>query len=170
MTGIITTALIAILITLDRLFKYFAVKSLSVKGSVTVIKGILSFSYVENTGAAFGLFKNSKLVLIVFTLALLIGLFYVLYFKKLDNKFLHYNVAIITAGGMGNLVDRIIKGYVVDYIKTDFISFPVFNFADICVTVGAFCLIIFMIYEIYILRKNETECIENLEKSIDDKK
>lgn len=169
MTGIITTALIAILITLDRLFKYFAVKSLSIKGSATVIKGILSFSYVENTGAAFGMFKNSRLVLVFFTAALLTGLFYVLYAKKLDNKLLHYSVAVITAGGAGNLIDRIIKGYVVDYIKADFINFPVFNFADICVTVGAFCLIVFMLYEMHKTRRYEIEQINNLKKISDNK-
>lgn len=164
MTEIITTALIAILIILDRLFKYFATKSLSIKGSVTVIKGILSFSYVENTGAAFGMFKNSKLVLVIFTSALLICLIYVLYTKKLENKLLHYSVAVITAGGVGNLFDRIIKGYVVDYIKTDFIDFPVFNFADICVTMGAFCLMAFMIYEMRKTRKLELKQNEELKK------
>ena len=69
--------------------------------------------------------------------------------KKIKNKYLLITATIIIAGGLGNLIDRIFRGYVIDFIKVLFIDFPVFNFADILVTCGSFMLIIYLIIDIY---------------------
>ncbi len=150
---------IALLILTDRQIKNFVAANLKGKDGVVCIPGVLGFVYAENTGAAFSLFSASTQVLSAVTaVALVAGVLALLLIKK---KPLIYEICIplIIAGGAGNLLDRVTWGYVVDYIETLFIDFPVFNFADCLITCSCFAVIIYLIVEIVrdAKKKNATE-------------
>lgn len=146
MLQILTVLTIAVLVGLDQLIKYFAVQFLEPIGSYPVFDRILQFSYVENTGAAFGSFSKYTVLLSVFTsIALFCGLVYLLSGKRKE-KVVYIAGVMILAGGLGNLIDRVFRGFVIDYIEPLFINFAVFNFADMLVCVGAGILIIWLVY------------------------
>ena len=140
---------IAALTAADQIIKYFVLLYLKPVGSVGVINGFLEWDYVENTGAAFGSFSGNTALLSIITAVIIIAGIAAIILKKINNKFLLQTATVIIAGGLGNLIDRIFRGYVVDFIKVLFIDFPVFNFADILVTCGSFMLIIYLIIDIY---------------------
>lgn len=149
MLQILTVFTIAVLVSLDQLIKYFAVQFLEPIGSYPVFDRILQLSYVENTGAAFGSFSKYTVLLSVFTgIVLLCGFVYLLFGK---NKPVPVYIAaiLILSGGAGNLIDRVFRGFVVDYIEPLFINFAVFNFADILVCVGAAVLIVYLLYDMF---------------------
>lgn len=138
---------IGLLVWVDRVIKNAAVEKLSGNGTVVLIKGFLGLTYAENTGAAFSLFNTSTDTLSLVTgIVMAIGLVLLFVIKK---KPLIYDICIplIIAGGAGNLLDRLTRGYVVDYIRTLFVDFPIFNFADILITCSCFSVIIYLIYE-----------------------
>lgn len=138
----------AVLVFVDQWIKKLAVENLMGKEDVVLIKNFLALSYAENTGAAFSAFSDSTMVLSVVTLLLLLGGVVFLLLGKVQGKLMNICAVLILAGGAGNLIDRFAQGYVVDYIKTLFIDFPVFNFADILVVVGCFTLMGYLIYDI----------------------
>ena len=140
---------IAALTAADQIIKYFVLLYLKPVGSVGAINGFLEWNYVENTGAAFGSFSGNTALLSIITAVIIISGIAAIILKKINNKFLLVTATVIIAGGLGNLIDRIFRGYVVDFIKVLFIDFPVFNFADILVTCGSFMLIIYLIIDIY---------------------
>ena len=142
-------AAIAALIGADHWLKNVAAEKLADGEVHTLIKGVLGFLYAENTGAAFSMFSSSTGALSVFTGVLLAaGVVYLLYPSKKRPVVYDICVPAIIAGGAGNLIDRLAHGYVVDYIATLFVDFPVFNFADCLITCGCFALIIYLIYSI----------------------
>ena len=149
MAALISLSAIAVLTAADQIIKYFVLFYLKPVGSVSVINGFLEWNYVENTGAAFGSFSGSTTLLSVITAVIILAGIAAILLKKIKNKYLLVTATIIIAGGLGNLIDRIFRGYVVDFIKVLFIDFPVFNFADILVTCGSFMLIIYLIIDIY---------------------
>lgn len=144
----ITIIIIAFLIAIDQLIKFAVLKHLEPIGSITVIDKVLSLTYVENTGAAFGSFSGYTRVLSVFTaLVLIVGLIYLLS-GRIRSKVVYWGLTLIISGGSANLIDRVGREFVIDYIDPLFIKFAVFNFADILVTVGAFIVIIYLLYDI----------------------
>lgn len=159
----ILTVLTAFLLTLaDQLIKLLVVARLKPIGSLLVIDGFLSLNYVENTGAAFGSFSGSTTLLSVVTLvAVAVGSYYVLS-GKLRFGFEYVCAVMIISGGFGNLIDRLCRGYVIDYIEPLFVNFAVFNFADILVTCGAVLLIVWLIKDIIkdFSKSRETESNE----------
>lgn len=153
----VSIAIIAVLTVIDRLTKYAAVSTVKVDGPKEFLFGLFNFTYVENTGAAFSLFSGKTDALSVLTVLFLIAIFFLLMKKTFPSKFLNTCLLLVFAGGLGNLIDRIAYGYVVDFIEPLFIDFAVFNFADCCITVGAFMLIGYEIYEIIRERKKKAE-------------
>jgi signal peptidase II len=150
----LTIMTIALLIAIDQIIKFIVLKHLEPIGSITVIDKVLSLTYVENTGAAFGSFSGYTRVLSVFTaLVLIVGLIYLLS-GKIQSKVIYWGLTLIIAGGAANLIDRVGRHFVIDYIDPLFVKFAVFNFADILVTVGAFIVIIYLLYEIIRDSKN----------------
>ena len=108
-------------------------------GSVTCIPGLLEFRYLENNGAAFGFFAGLSWLLIILTIGLMAALLVLLFRYKHHTWMSRTSCVLIIAGGIGNLIDRFIFGYVVDYIHVLFFPY-VFNFADCCVVSVRFCL------------------------------
>ena len=149
MSVIISIVMIAVLAAADQIIKFFVEKDLAPIGEKLVLKGVLGWEYVQNTGAAFGSFANNTVILAVITgIIIIIGIAAIIA-KKIQNKFLLTAAVMVISGGIGNLIDRIFKGYVTDFIKVLFIDFPVFNFADILVTCGSFLLLIYLVWDIF---------------------
>lgn len=145
--SLISLAAVALLTAADQLIKFFIERDLQPVISVDFINGFIGWHYVRNTGAAFGSFSNSTTLLSVFTgIVILAGIIAVLS-GKIKSRYCLVCATLVIAGGLGNLIDRIFRGYVVDFIEVQFTDFAVFNFADILVTVGAFMLIGYLIYD-----------------------
>ena len=121
-----------IVLILDQLSKYIIEINLY-KKSIDIIENVFSITYVENYGAAWGILSNNNWIILILT-PLLIGLIVWYLYKISKNKFEYIAGGLIIGGAIGNYIDRIVRGYVVDFI--DFIIWPVFNIADIAVVVG----------------------------------
>lgn len=130
-------------IILDRLTKNYAINNLI----ENPYSGTLfNFTYLENRGAAFGILQDRRIFFIILTLAIVCALiYYFLKNYKTNPKVLNIALAMIISGAIGNFYDRLFQGYVVDFIEFAFVNFPVFNIADIFVTIGSILLIIYMI-------------------------
>lgn len=144
----ISVASIAVLTALDLFTKHVAVTTVKVNGPKEFLFGLFQFRYVENTGAAFSSFSDNTIVLSVFSALILLAAVVILLTHKIKSNFVNACIILACAGGLGNLIDRVRLGYVVDFIEPLFIDFAVFNFADCCITVGAFMLIGYQIYDI----------------------
>lgn len=140
---------IVLFVAVDQIIKYLAVLYLKPIGSYMLINGFLQFSYVENTGAMMGMMDGRTTFMIVAAVIVLVVLFALLLTKKIKFGFEFCCFILIAAGGIGNIIDRIFRGFVVDYIEVLFVDFYVFNFADCLVTVGAFLVLFYEIHGIY---------------------
>ncbi len=149
MAVIISLLSIAVLTVADQVIKFFVEKDLRPVEEIPFVDGFLHWEYVQNTGAAFGSFSDNTLLLSIVTGIIIFCGIVAIIIKKINNKFLLVTSVMIISGGLGNLIDRIMRGYVVDFICVEFIDFPVFNFADILVTCGAFMLIAYLLFDIY---------------------
>lgn len=147
MLQFLTLLVMAVFVVADQIIKLFALKYLEPIGSKSAIPGVFQFSYVENTGAAFGSFSKFTVVLSIFTAIVLVAMIIYLFSKKLKFGVMYCSLVLIISGGIGNLIDRVFRGYVIDYIEPLFVNFAVFNFADMLVTIGAAILIIYLIYD-----------------------
>ncbi len=129
----------------DQAIKLLVMQNLKPVGRVTVVRGFLDFFYLENRGAAFGILQNQKWFFITVTFLISAAVIVAL-FRYNNHEFFSYAAsALIVGGGIGNMIDRVFRGYVVDYISVSFFP-PVFNFADCCVTVGTVCLIVHLLF------------------------
>ncbi len=126
------------LVGIDQLFKYLVITYLQPVGSLPLAKGIFHLTYVENFGAAGGILQGKQILLIVVTSIVIAGLLILLILKKIPGRLLPWMLGLVIAGGIGNLLDRIFRGFVIDYLDFCWIHYPVFNFADCCVVVGVF--------------------------------
>ena len=130
----------AIVVIIDQITKQL-VKN-SIKQPIDIIKRILSITYTQNTGAGFSILQGFNIAIIMFTVAIILGLFY--YYKKIpDNKLVWVSIALMLGGAIGNLIDRLLYGYVIDFI--DFKVGLVFNFADFAITIGAIILMLYLV-------------------------
>lgn len=142
---IIILLLSAAAVVIDQALKGLVLQNLKPAGSVTAIPGLLNFTYLENRGAAFGMLQNQLWFFIIVVSIIVIAIIVAL-FRYNNHEFFSYAAtALIIAGGIGNLIDRVRYGFVVDYISVSFFP-PIFNFADCCVTVGTVCLIIHFLF------------------------
>lgn len=159
--------LIAALIFIDQFTKFLAVDRLSGNEGISIIKGVFRLYLLQggNTGAAFGIFKGKFVLFVVLTNIIVLFIFYFL-FKMPDTK--HYLpiriiLLFITAGAIGNYIDRVstyIKygyNYVIDFLYFELIDFPIFNVADIYITVGAILLFIVLVFK---YKENEFEFLK----------
>lgn len=141
----IAVAVGIVLAIADQIIKFFVSTNLKEIGSVSVIDNLLSFTYVENNGVAFGSFAGNRWIFVVLTTALIAAILIYMFKKKPKSKLFYASVALVVGGGIGNLIDRIFYGYVIDYISLSFFP-PVCNFADYCITVGTVLLMIYVLF------------------------
>lgn len=134
-----------LIVVIDQLLKLLVVNTIKTSGSVEILGGLVNFQYVENRGMAFGMLKDCRWLFIIFTVIVVVGVIIYMITTKPQSKFLLTSLALILGGGVGNLIDRIFLGYVVDYIQLSFFS-SVCNFADYCITIGTVLLIIYILF------------------------
>lgn len=131
-----------LVIAIDQISKYFAVTRLA-DGSFPIWEDILHFTYVKNTGAAFGILRSAPVLLLILPFIILAGILLYIILKK-PKGIIQLPLGLIIGGAVGNLIDRIFRGYVVDFIDFRVIDYPVFNVADICIVCGAVLLLFFV--------------------------
>lgn len=156
----ILLALLAIifLIGIDQITKYLAVLKLKDQEPLVIIRNVFELLYLENQGAAFGLLQGKKVLFLTLTTAFLIFIVYI-YFRMINiRKFQSLRILIVflTAGAIGNMIDRIWHNYVIDFFYFSLIDFPVFNVADIYVTLSC---IIFLILFLFYYKEEDFEQI-----------
>lgn len=143
----IALAAALVLVGIDQLTKWLAVNYVKPEGTINLIsfgdKEWLNLTYQQNTGAAFSILRDKQLFLIILTSIVILGVIILMLTKRVKKPVYVWSFSLIIAGGIGNLIDRIAHGYVVDFIDFRIIKFAVFNFADICAVVGTIILVLF---------------------------
>lgn len=141
------SGLIAIIVAIDWLTKFLTVTYLKPIGDFPLIEGVLHLTYAENTGAAFGMLKDHRWVFLATSTVAIIGIYlYLLWVGEQLRPLLGISLAFIVGGGIGNMIDRIALGYVVDFINFELIDFAIFNGADSFICVGAALMVIYVLF------------------------
>jgi signal peptidase II len=137
--------IIAVVVAIDQLTKYLIQANFELNSSIPLIDGIFHITYYHNSGAAFSMFQNKTGFLIVMQLIVIaVVMVYLVKRQKKDHWCLLLSLSLIAAGGIGNLIDRVMNGYVVDFM--DFRIWPIFNVADMSVCTGCGLLILYMFF------------------------
>ena len=139
---ILYSILALLIIAVDQITKLIVKPTTNIK----LIPGIINITYHENTGAAFGIFENQVSILGIISVLFCIGLIIYIIRKKPESTLQKISFMLIFAGAAGNAIDRIFRNGVIDFIETAFMDFPIFNVADIAITVGAALLVIYVIF------------------------
>ena len=133
-------------IVADQIVKYWAATDLQARGTIPLWEGVFHLTYCENTGAAFSMFSGQRWLLLAVTLVLLVGLLYALHKNWMQNAFGRTSLRLIISGAIGNMIDRILLGYVVDLFDFRLINFPIFNVADILLCVGVGMMVLYILF------------------------
>jgi signal peptidase II len=141
---IVYFAIIVVLVAIDQGVKLLVVTRFH-NADLPLIGNFIRLYYTENTGAAFSTMQNMRLLLILATVVMVVVCMILIVTNILEGRAGNIALALISAGGLGNLIDRIFRGYVIDYIYPAFIRFAIFNIADCCVVVGAVLLCIYLL-------------------------
>ena len=146
MSGLLSLLGAAVLVVLDQLIKHWATAALLPVGSMEVLPGIVELRYCLNDGMAFSMLAGKQGLLIGVTSVMLVAVLVMLFVRKMP---LAERIAwtLVLGGGVGNLIDRVLNGVVVDYINVLFMHFAIFNFADICVCVGVGLLMLVLLLD-----------------------
>jgi signal peptidase II len=146
--------LIIILLVIDQVTKAMIARNIFLNSSVDVIPGFFQLVHIRNRGAIFGFFNQSgnQLIYLILTLASLTALGLVIYYffrTPVEEKFLRISLSLILAGALGNFIDRIFRGYVIDFLDLSFRGWhwPSFNVADSCISIGALMLIFTLLFK-----------------------
>ncbi len=142
---ILSIAIIVIIPILAEVIRYFVVANLASGDTIHAIPNILDLLYSKNRGVAFGMFQDGTIFFAITTAIVIIvaAIFLIKNYKK--SKLFTVALSLIIGGGLGNLYERIVHGYVVDYLRLSFFP-PICNFADYCITAGTVCLIVYLIF------------------------
>ncbi len=135
----------ALIAVLDQVIKFFVTAYLKPVGTVNVLGDVFKLTYVENRGVAFGMFQGMQWIFVILTIAMLGVIIFLMFKKRPKSKFFYVCAALIIGGGIGNLIDRVFYGYVIDYLSLSFFP-PVCNFADYCITIGVFLLAVYLFF------------------------
>lgn len=145
---IVDLVMMVFLTFLDQFTKYLAVRCLKGKPSVPILKDILVLQYLENKGAAFGMLQNQKIFFIFIEVLVLFVIAFVLFRMPSDKKYtlMHVLLVFVAGGAVGNMIDRVVQDYVVDFIYFMLIDFPIFNVADIYVTFATAVFVVVVLF------------------------
>ena len=143
--GLIYYLVALIVVAIDQLSKWAVVQFMELFESIPVIEGWLHITSSRNTGAAFSILQNKQWFLIPLSILVIVFIIYYIY-KERKNKLFSFSLALVLGGAVGNLIDRIITGSVVDFIDVRIINFAIFNIADSAITIGVTLLIIDIIF------------------------
>lgn len=158
---------IIVLIILDRITKNLAVSHLKDKPAYPIIDKVFVLSYLENRGAAFGIFQNKQIFFLIVSVIFVVAITYILLKLPLEKKFLAAEIVLVflAAGAFGNMIDRAIQNYVVDFFYFELIDFPVFNVADIYVTLSCIALFILIVF---VYKEDDLEFLNFKKKNKDE--
>lgn len=135
------------IVAADQIVKYLVVSGIALHSQVPVIEGLFHLTYVQNDGAAFSMLKGQQWLFALMFAVLTVAVIWEFWKKKMPfTGFDRWCIAAIWAGGLGNMIDRLRLGYVVDMIEVEFMQFPVFNVADCFITCGCFALLISLVF------------------------
>lgn len=132
-------------------------KKFTVGIDMETIPGFFKFLYTQNTGAAWSMFSGSTVALIIISVIIIALLGVYVFASKTKNPLFYVSLGLIVGGAVGNLIDRIFLGYVRDFIKLEFMNFPIFNTADCFLTVGVVCLVVYYLIEVVKESKKKKE-------------
>lgn len=133
------------LVLVDQIIKLIITKSMYLYQSIKVIPNFLYITYVENDGAAFSILSGGRWFFVIIGVIALVLMFKFIYDDSKVSKFDTISYSLTTSGIVGNLIDRIYLGKVIDYIDVRVLDFPIFNFADICIVIGTFMIIYILV-------------------------
>ncbi|HIW47995.1 MAG TPA: signal peptidase II [Firmicutes bacterium] len=140
---------IAMVAGIDQISKALALAFLKPVGSMTVLPGVFDLTFVENRGAAFGMLQGQRWLFLALTVVVTVAVIYYVKKTKLDwrqNRLLSLSLVLLMGGAWGNAIDRLFRGYVVDYFEITLFEYPVFNVADIGVVAGAIGIAIALLF------------------------
>ena len=143
----IVAGIIEALIVLDQLVKAYVVQNIALGEIKSWIPNLVSLTYLQNRGAAFSMLQDQQWFFAVITLVVMAGAIWYLHKHIEDSLWIVFGLVLIIAGGLGNFIDRISQGFVVDMFHLDFINFAIFNVADSYLTVGVIVLLLAMLKE-----------------------
>ena len=147
MMYVLMAGMVALMVALDQWTKYLTVAGIDLHGKLEAIPGLFHLTYVQNTGAAWSMFAGQKWLFLAIFGVFTLFVIWEFWKKSLPfTKFDRFCIAAVFAGGLGNIIDRVRLGYVVDMICVDFMEFPVFNVADCFITCGCIALMVSLIF------------------------
>ncbi len=132
--------MIILIVAFDRVTKILCTAYLKGKPAVTFIPKVVQFNYAENTGMAFSMFSGARWLFVALTLIVCGAALWYLFSNRCNSLWEYWSIGVIVSGGLGNLIDRIMYAYVIDFIEPTFVNFAIFNIADSAVTLGAISL------------------------------
>lgn len=144
---IVSLVIAFIMVAIDQLVKWWIVTNLGLGESTTFIPKILSLTYYQNNGAAWSILEGQMWFFAIVTFIAVPVCLWLLWKNRNGSRFYSLGLGLIIAGALGNFIDRVRLGYVVDMFRTQFINFPIFNVADMCLTVGVAIVFIYAIFE-----------------------
>lgn len=146
---ILPITIIGLLTALDQLTKFIITSKFSLYETKPVIKDVFAITYIQNTGVAWGMFKGKRIIFLILTFIALLFAFRIYYNVYNKKKYIPIRICLILliSGALGNMLDRIRLGYVVDFFSFELINFPVFNVADIMVVISIFLLFILLMFK-----------------------
>ena len=147
----LSVVMLVLLVGIDQLLKFLVTDNIMIGGTAYSLSfgdfDFLSITHIRNRGAAWSILEGKTILLIAIAAVAILIVFYFILKGKVKSRIGVISLTAMISGGLGNMIDRIRLNEVVDYIKVDFIDFPVFNFADICVVLGAICFCIWLIVD-----------------------
>lgn len=138
--------LAALLIVIDQLSKWAILQNFELYEEKILLPGFLSLFYIQNRGAAWGIFEGRMIFFYIITVFVVGYLIYMFHKEKTDSKLVGVSFSLILAGAIGNFIDRLMNGFVVDMFRLDFVNFPIFNVADMCLTIGVALMLIHVLF------------------------
>lgn len=141
--------LLAVLISIDQLTKYIIVSNFSLYESIPLIENVFSITYIQNKGAGWGLLQGQQVLFLCITAFVLIFTAYIFtrVYKNKCHRLLSISLVVLAAGSIGNMIDRIKQGYVIDFFNFELIDFPVFNVADIYIVISMISIFLLVMFK-----------------------
>lgn len=130
------------LIIADQGLKFWVVSNLALGSQIKLIPGYFSLTYVQNRGASWGILPGAQALFIAITVLAVTFFSYKIYKKQASSSWVNLAYGCLVGGALGNLIDRLVNGYVIDMLQTDFVNFPIFNLADSALTIGVIILLL----------------------------
>ena len=149
MSYIFALIVAALVVAADQITKFLIAANLTTSTpAIPVLGGLFNIQYTTNSGAAWSIMANKTWLLVAITLLVMSVCVYMLLKKTYGSKLMFWAVSLVLAGGLGNLIDRVLRGSVIDFIEFGLIDFPIFNVADIAVCTGAGLIILYFIVDL----------------------